>query len=209
MTEIVARGRRQVTAYLHSSTFREPTYGISCVLLAVVNTAYRTACPFHRSYLSDPIADPSFFGESKSPASFKALLYSLCFFHGLSESAGFVARSNIFTASCIFAIFNIALCCTPLLNCTCSFSPSVQERRAYGALGWNTPYEFNETDLRISVTQLRMFLDDYEEVSLISAGAQRGVRSLGLLRRDPYSPPVIRAAAWSRRWQGRRAERSL
>ncbi|XP_032314242.1 dynein heavy chain 1, axonemal isoform X8 [Camelus ferus] len=51
-----------------------------------------------------------------------------------------------------------------LLLSLCLFHGNALERRKFGPLGFNIPYEFTDGDLRICISQLKMFLDEYDHI---------------------------------------------
>jgi dynein heavy chain len=86
-----------------------------------------------------------------------------------------------------------------------SFHANLIERKKFGALGWNIPYDFNETDLDISVEQLSLFLDSYDEVpwsvlkvltAVINYGGRitddKDIRTAGIILDGYFTPEILK-----------------
>jgi len=84
------------------------------------------------------------------------------------------------------------------------FHAVVQERRLFGPMGWNIPYEFNDTDLDISKGQLGLFLDQYDETpwevlnfltSYINYGGRVtdyiDLRTIDVIMKSFYNPGLL------------------
>jgi len=46
----------------------------------------------------------------------------------------------------------------------CFFHAIVQDRRKFGSIGWNIAYEFTMEDLNVCQKQLKMLLDEYDQI---------------------------------------------
>lgn len=119
------------------------------------------------SYVSHPISDPSFFGSCSKPIYWQKFLFGLTFFHALvQERRNFGPLGENHEANCdCNRIVSVPVCSVSNMVINHTRNSLCFSVIIFWA-GWNIPYEFNESDLSISMRQIRMFLDDYEEVQL-------------------------------------------
>lgn len=92
-----------------------------------------------------------------------------------------------------------------LLFGLCFFNAMILERRKYGPLGWNISYEFSQSDLAISISQLHMFNNEYKEIpwealNYMAAEANYGGRvtdpmdrrSIKIILSDYYTVEILK-----------------
>ena len=86
----------------------------------------------------------------------------------------------------------------------CFFHAILIERKRYGALGWNIPYAFNETDHDICTSQLKLYLNKYEKIpysvlDLLTQAVNYGgritddkdLRTIDIIMRTYYTPKLF------------------
>ena len=80
----------------------------------------------------------------------------------------------------------------------------VIERKKYGPLGWNIPYEFNDTDMDITAAQLELYVNSYAEIpykvlqqlaSVVNYGGRitddKDMRTSDILIADFFTPNIL------------------
>jgi len=84
------------------------------------------------------------------------------------------------------------------------FHAVVQERKRFGPLGWNRPYDFNDSDMEITLRQVMLYLDEYEQVpfrvlhvlaTYINYGGRvtddKDARTIDVIMRDYFTPRIV------------------